>query len=83
MGAIPAVLRERIDTYLRDRMVELVERMLDLHKRLPSALMHDRDRIQTEIDATDRQIDDLVYRLYGLSDKEIKLVESDAKRSMV
>jgi hypothetical protein len=45
--------------------------------------MHDRDRIQTEIDATDRQIDDLVYRLYGLSDKEIKLVESDAKRSMV
>jgi hypothetical protein len=34
-----------------------------------------RDAIQPQIDATDRQIDQLVYEFYGLSDKEIALVE--------
>jgi DNA-binding CsgD family transcriptional regulator len=28
-----------------------------------------------QIDATDRQIDRLVYRLYGLTDEEIAIVE--------
>ena len=31
--------------------------------------------IGREIAATDRQIDELVYELYGLSDKEVKIVE--------
>jgi hypothetical protein len=30
---------------------------------------------QQRHDATDRQIDGLVYELYGLSDEEIRLVE--------
>ena len=34
-----------------------------------------REQIQREIDATDRQIDQLVYHLYGLSDDEIAIVE--------
>ncbi len=29
-----------------------------------------------EIDATDREIDTLVYRLYELSDEEIRIVEA-------
>ena len=29
----------------------------------------------SQIDATDRQIDQLVYELYGLNDDEIKIVE--------
>jgi hypothetical protein len=32
--------------------------------------------IQRQIDATDRQIDKLVYELYGLTEDEIKIVES-------
>ncbi len=31
--------------------------------------------IQRQIDATDRQIDQLVYELYGLTDDEIRIVE--------
>jgi hypothetical protein len=31
--------------------------------------------LQRQIDATDRQIDGLVYELYGLTDDEIKIVE--------
>ena len=34
-----------------------------------------REQIQREIDATDRQIDQLVYQLYGLTDDEIRIVE--------
>ncbi len=31
--------------------------------------------IQRQIDATDNQIDRLVYQLYNLTDEEIKIVE--------
>ncbi len=31
--------------------------------------------LQCQIDATDRQIDVLVYRLYGLTEEEIRIVE--------
>ena len=31
--------------------------------------------IQRQIDATDRQIDQFVYDLYGLTDDEIRIVE--------
>ncbi len=35
----------------------------------------DKTAIQRQIDATDRQIDQLVYDLYGLTDEEIRIVE--------
>ena len=58
------------------RMVALVQRMLDLHKQVAGAtLPHSRELLQRQIDATDRQIDGLVYGLYGLSDEEIRIVE--------
>ena len=33
-----------------------------------------------QFDATDRRIDPLVYRLYGLSDEEIRIVEEATAR---
>jgi len=36
-----------------------------------------KTRYQCEIEATDRQIDQLVYELYGLKEDEIKVVETD------
>lgn len=59
-----------------DRMVALVRQMLDLNARLPHLkTAYDQAALQRQIDATDRQIDRLVYELYGLSDEEIRLVE--------
>jgi hypothetical protein len=61
-----------------DRMVNLVERMLDLHKKLPQAkTTHQKTVLQREIDDTDNQIDQLVYELYGLTEEEIKVVEEE------
>ena len=59
-------------------MVELVERMLALHKDLAAAgTPAQRTVIQRQIEVTDRQIDQLVYELYGLTDEEIKIVEGE------
>jgi len=64
------------DKARHDKMVNLVEQMLALHKHLASAKTPDeKTRIQRQIDATDQQIDRLVYELYGLAEKEIQIVE--------
>ncbi len=34
-----------------------------------------RELIERDIAATDRRTDELVYELYGLTDKEIRIVE--------
>jgi hypothetical protein len=57
-------------------MVSLVESMLALHKRIAAANTgHEKTALQRQIDAADRQIDQLVYELYGLTDDEISVVE--------
>ena len=61
-------------------IVALVERMLDLHKRLADAKTgHEKTLFSRQIEATDRQIDALVYELYGLSEEEIAIVEEAAR----
>ena len=58
-------------------MVGLVKRMLALHNKLATATIPaDKQLYQRQIEATDRQIDALVYELYALSDEEIKIVEA-------
>jgi len=60
----------------RKELVEKVQRMLDLHKRLAKARsVEERGRIQRLIDRTDQEIDGLVYELYGLTEEEIGIVE--------
>jgi hypothetical protein len=47
-------------------MALLVEQMLSLHKQLPEAgTPHEKTALQRRIEATDGQIDALVYELYG------------------
>jgi hypothetical protein len=66
------------DRKRHDRMVDLVDHMLDLHKKLPTVKTpHEKETIQRQIDATDRQIDLLVYELYELTAEEIGIVEGE------
>ena len=59
-------------------MVALVRQMLELHKQSALARTdHEKTAIQRQIDATDRQIDQLVYELYGLTEDEVKIVEKE------
>jgi len=46
--------------------------------QLPAAKTdHEKTALQRQIDATDRQIDKLVYELYGLTPEEIEIVEAE------
>ena len=58
-------------------MVALVERMLELNKRKHSdkCALSQVQRLEREIAATDAEIDDLVFRLYGITDEERKIIE--------
>ena len=56
----PIDFADPADAARHARMVALVEQMLALHQRRA---------------ATDRQIDRLVYALYGLSEEDVRIIE--------
>jgi hypothetical protein len=57
-------------------LLQFIDQMLTLQKEIQSA-QHESDRVQLQqkADIIDRQIDQLVYKLYGLTDDEIRIVE--------
>jgi len=61
-------------------LAQFCREMLRLHKQLTGANTPDeKTRIQRQIETTDQQIDQLVYELYGLTDKEILIIEEGTK----
>jgi len=72
----PINFSDPTDKSRHDKMIELAEQMLSLHKQLTAAKTdHDKTLLQRQINTTDQQIDRLVYELYGLTEEEIKIVE--------
>ena len=76
ISALAALPIPNFDMARHDRMVTLVEQMLQLHKQPAAArrAASDRELVQRQIDATDREIDRLVYNLYGLTEDEVKII---------
>ncbi len=73
----PINFSDPADVARHDRMVTLVQQMLDLHKQLAAAAAPNiKTTLQRQIDAADQAIDQLVYELYGLTDQEIKIIEA-------
>jgi len=74
---------------MHDELFALVNRMLELHKQLQGHMeptskvdsisrglfASEREPIERQIAATDKKIDLLVYKLYGLTQGEIKILE--------
>lgn len=64
------------DKKAHDNLISLVDQMLQLNKRLGSAnVPHIQKTLERQIASTDKEIDRLVYELYGLTEEEIKIVE--------
>jgi len=65
------------DNAQRDKIVELVDRMLGLNKQKHSGKLAPSqvERVDCEIAATNEEIDNLVYELYRITDEERKVVE--------
>ena len=67
-----------IDSARHDRIAALVDEMLALQRELAAAeksLDDARSDLARRIAWVDREIDGLVYQLYGLTEEEIKIVE--------
>jgi hypothetical protein len=72
----PFNLSKPSEKALHSKIIILVSAMLELNRKLTFAKIgQEKIIIQRQIDATDKQIDQLVYQLYGLTDEEIKIVE--------
>lgn len=69
-------LKNRADKSRHDKLVALVDKLLGLiPKLLETTVEREKAALQNAVTATDQQIDQLVYELYGLSEDEIKVVK--------
>jgi len=63
---------------IHDKIVSLVQQRMQVNDRLQTATTEqDQIRAERAIKGTEREIDDLVYQLYGLTEEEIAIVEGD------
>ncbi|MDD5417314.1 MAG: N-6 DNA methylase [Candidatus Nanoarchaeia archaeon] len=63
-------------------IIELVDKMLSLNKKLNEMgdkKTDERAKIEDEIKETDKKIDELVYKLYGITEEEKKIIEESLK----
>jgi type I restriction-modification system DNA methylase subunit len=80
LPSYPIDFKKADEVKQHDKMVLLVDEILELHKKLAGIKNPDeKTRIQRQIDATDAQIDKLVYDLYDLTADEIAIVEGRDK----
>lgn len=61
---------------LHDNLVTLVDVMLNLNNTNLTAKGNEKEQIQRQIEKTDREIDEIVYKLYGITEEERKIIES-------
>jgi type I restriction-modification system DNA methylase subunit len=61
---------------LVDKIIQNVNSIIKLHQSLDiTKIPQEKTALERQIAATDKQIDQLVYKLYGLTEEEIKIVE--------
>jgi len=66
----------------QDKFIILIDKMLSLNKRLNEIgdkKTDERAKIKEEIKKTDNEIDELVYKIYGITDEEKKIIEDSLK----
>lgn len=71
---------QKLDNECHGRLVDLVRQMQKYIAEVAKVkTAHQRTAFERRIEATDREIDGIVYELYGLMDEEIALVEGATK----
>lgn len=65
-----------LDDKVKGKLEAVVEQIMNLYLSLNKAKTpQERTTLQRQIEATDKQIDQLVYQLYELTEEEIRIVE--------
>ena len=71
-------LDDKQDKEIYDKLVNLVDNIIDLNKKLSSEKNPNTiEMLNTRIQAVDAAIDKIVYSLYGLNDDEIRIIEGN------
>ncbi len=61
----------------QDDLIKLVDIAISLNKDFYNAkTTSEKQQLQDRIDHTDKKIDELIYKLYSLTDEEIKIIEA-------
>jgi hypothetical protein len=82
LAEIPIHILKDPETKLHEKIVQLVDSMLNFNKRLNEIgdkKTDERARIEAEIKKTDAEIDALVYMLYDITEEEKKIIEESLK----
>jgi hypothetical protein len=70
-------VRKPGDLARHDRITNLVEQLIDCNKRLSlSQTPHEKEYLQRQIISTDMQVDKMICQLYGLTDDDIRVIET-------
>ena len=65
----------------QDELIGCVQKILGLHHELRGAKnAQEADGMRSQIDVIDKEIDRLIYRQYGLTSEEIRIIESNLER---
>jgi type I restriction-modification system DNA methylase subunit len=78
--SIPTInIKKACEKAQHDQLVHLVNQIMQARRLLLIAKIDkDKDYYEAKCESLDRQIDSLVYELYGLTESEIKLVEESS-----
>jgi adenine-specific DNA-methyltransferase len=69
------------EKYIHDNLVLMADRMLNLQRKYYSVqLEQDKKLYKTQIDILDHQIDLQVYKLYSLTEEEIRIIEKKCQK---
>ena len=81
-GQLEQIPIKLIDPKEQKPIISLVKEIITLNKRLIMLMDKKTDekaRIEEEIQKTDKEIDELVYKIYGITDEENKIIEESLK----
>jgi hypothetical protein len=70
-------LSQKSDKDAHDKIAHAAKQLLDLYPKVSTTVLAERQRLNGKIAHFEKQIDTVVYKLYGLTDDEIKIVEGD------
>jgi len=65
----------------QQKIISLVEQMLSLQKKYHNekTIGHEKERLKSQIDAVDYEIDEEVYKLYGITEEEKRIIEESLR----
>ncbi|MBN2589819.1 MAG: hypothetical protein JXA96_08145 [Sedimentisphaerales bacterium] len=67
-------------TNISEQIKELTAKMIEQHRNLMATKVpEERTKLKQQIAAIDKQIASLVYKLYNLSDEDVKIAKNSTK----